>query len=222
MSALPWILGGGAGALAAYWWRHRDDREAAPPVPIAPARVEVLPGRWVWPVGVWSGRRPQISDGFTSKRRDAQGATIQHGGVDIMYPRVPGDAWRAGSPNGARGFVMPDQRAALAASDGVVWFAAQTPRGWSVVIDHAPRKLSTYYTHLSSLLVSAKQPIAAGAPIGVIGADPLDGAHLMHLHFELRRGGYADRVDPAPYMAAWEYLRDPGEPRNRSAHHRRR
>jgi murein DD-endopeptidase MepM/ murein hydrolase activator NlpD len=49
---------------------------------------------------------------------------------------------------------MPDGRAALAASDGVVSFAANTPRGWTVIIDHAPRKLSTYYTHLSALRVT--------------------------------------------------------------------
>jgi hypothetical protein len=73
---------------------------------------------------------------------------------------------------------MPDDRAALAASDGLVVFAANTPRGWSVKIDHAPRKLTTYYTHLSSLTVSKDQYIAAGTPIGIIGGDPLDAAHL--------------------------------------------
>src|SRR5439155_21636546 len=93
----------------------------------------------------------------------------------------------------------------------LVVFAANTPRGWSVKIDHAPRKLTTYYTHLSSLLVSKDQFIAAGTPIGIIGGDPLDAAHLMHLHFELWRGGSSDRVDPGPFMSSWEYLRDPAE-----------
>jgi hypothetical protein len=96
-----------------------------------------------------------------------------------MYRRRPEDPWKAGTPNGTPNFVMPDHRAALAASDGVVWSAAQTARGWTIVIDHAPRKLATYYTHLSSLLVRAKQSVTAGTPLGIIGADPLDGERIM-------------------------------------------
>ena len=129
-----------------------------------------------------------------------------------MYRRHPGDTWRPGTPHGTRNFVMPDGRAALAASDGVVWFAANTPRGGTVIIDHAPRKLATYYTHFSSLLVATKQPISAGTPIGIIGADPLDRGHIMHLHFEVWRGGVSDRFDPQPLMASWEYVPDPGDP----------
>jgi hypothetical protein len=203
MRALPWLFGGGAAAVAAYAWLRRDrDRPTA--VPDA--------GRWVWPVGVWNGRKPQISDGYASKRRTPNGEFIPHGGVDLMYLRLPGDTCRAGTPNGSRGYIMPDHRPALAASEGVVWFAANTPRGWSVIIDHSPRKLATYYTHLSSLLVTPKQKIDTGTPIGIIGGDPLDAAHLMHLHFEVWRGGAKDRIDPEPLMAAWEYLPDPGEP----------
>jgi hypothetical protein len=160
---------------------------------------------------VWRGRNPEISDGFTSSRRTQSGEVIGHGGVDIMYRRLIGDRCPAGTPNGSRGYIMPDHRAALAASDGVVWFASSTPRGWTVIIDHAPRKLATYYTHLSQLLVVAKQPVRAGQPIGIIGGDPLDAAHLMHLHFETWRGSAADRFDPAPLMRAWPYLADPGD-----------
>src|ERR1044071_9604883 len=162
MRALPWILGGGAGGIAAYYWyrahataHSTDDTSSSAS---AGSRPEPLPGRWVWPVGVWHGRKPEISDGFASKRRSPSGQLIPHGGVDIMYRRQPGGAWRPGTPNGSPGWVMPDHRAALAASDGVVWSAANTPRGWTVVIDHAPRQLATYYTHLSSLLVTAKPP----------------------------------------------------------------
>jgi murein DD-endopeptidase MepM/ murein hydrolase activator NlpD len=107
---------------------------------------------------------------------------------------------------------MPEHRAALAASDGVVWSAANTPRGWTVVIDHAPRQLATYYTHLSSLLVTAKQPVSAGTPLGVIGFDPLDAEHIMHLHFEVWRGGTRDRFDPQQLIeTTWGYVPDPGD-----------
>jgi hypothetical protein len=161
---------------------------------------------------VWRDRKPEISDGFASKRRLPSGQLATHGGVDVMYRRQPSDPWRAGTPNGTRGWVMPDHRAALAASDGVVWSAMNTPRGWTVVIDHAPRNVATYYTHLSSSLVSAKQTVSAGTPIGIIGADPLDGEHIMHLHFEVWRGGSSARFDPQPLIeATWEYLPDPGD-----------
>ena len=224
MRAWPWLLGGGAMAAAAvYVWARRDARKArsdgspsADKVDKATAQAPTapLPGRWVWPVGVWHDRKPEISDGYSSKRRAPSGQVMGHGGVDVMYRRRPGDPWRAGTSNGTPGFVMPDHRAALAASDGVVSFAANTPRGWSVIIDHAPRKLATYYTHLSSLLVAVKQKVGAGTPVGVIGADPLDGQHLMHLHFETWRGGVNDRFDPqALVLASWEYLPDPGDQR---------
>lgn len=234
--ALPWILGGGAAAVAVYFWQRgrsadqATDRDKAgsstPPEHggNAPAkgatpssggstdRPEPLPGRWVWPVGIWQGRKPEISDGFASRRRLPSGEVVTHGGVDIMYRRRPGDPWKAGTPNGTPGWVMPDHRAALAASDGVVWSAAKTARGGTVVIDHAPRKLATYYTHLSLLLVTAKQPVSAGAPLGIIGADPLDGEHILHLHLEVWRGGEHGRFDPQRVIdTSWEYLPDPGD-----------
>jgi murein DD-endopeptidase MepM/ murein hydrolase activator NlpD len=234
---LPWILGGGAAAVAVYFWqrgreaekptdRDKASRSSTSPTPTGSAaekgaapssggstnRPEPLPGRWVWPVGVWQGRKPEISDEFASRRRLPSCEVITHGGVDIMYRRRPGDPWKPGSPNGTSNFVMPDHRAALAASDGVVWSAAKTARGWSVVIDHAPRKLATYYTHLSSLLVSAKQRVTAGTPLGIIGADPLDGEHIMHLHLEVWRGGEASRFDPQRIIeTSWEYVPDPGD-----------
>jgi murein DD-endopeptidase MepM/ murein hydrolase activator NlpD len=227
MRALPWILGGGAGALVAYhWYRGRDasrmpadsrnraasSTDATSTSASEGAQPEPLPGRWGWPVGVWHDRKPEISDGYSSKRRSPTGELIIHGGVDIMYRRQPGDAWRAGTPNGSLGWVMPDHRAAPAASDGVIWSAANTPRGWTVVIDHAPRQLATYYTHLSSLLVHAKQPVTAGTPLGIIGADPLDAEHIMHLHFEVWRGGASDRFDPQRLIeTTWAYVPDPGD-----------
>ena len=204
MSALPWILGGGAVALTAYALTRRDREDAH-------HDMGPLPGRWVWPMGVWLGRKPEISDGFTGTRRAPSGEALRHGGVDVMYRRVATDHYPASGPNGSRNFVMPDHRAALAASGGVVWSASYTPRGWTVVIDHKPHKLATYYTHMSQLLVVPKQTVAAGQPIGIVGADPLDGARLKHLHCELWRGGAADRIDPEPLMRSWEYLPDPGD-----------
>jgi murein DD-endopeptidase MepM/ murein hydrolase activator NlpD len=153
-----------------------------------------------------------ISDGYWSMRRQPEGFTMTHGGVDVMYRRQPGDPWKAGTPNGTPNFVMPEHRAVLAASAGVVWSASNTARGWAVTIDHAPRKLATYYTHMSSLLVTAKQAVTAGTPLGIIGADPLDGEQIKHLHFEVWRGGRVDKFDPQKLIeTTWEYLPDPGD-----------
>lgn len=232
MRALPWLVGGGAAAFALYYWRERKPSSAQPadgsassgptgpashgnPADSAAAAEQhpaALPGRWVWPVGIWQGRKPVISDGYRSQRRLPSGEIELHGGVDLMYRRQPGDPWRAGTPNGTPNFVMPDHRAALAASDGKVSLAAITPRGWSVIVDHHPRKLVTYYTHLASLLVKTGESVAAGAPLGSIGADPLDAEHIMHLHFEVWPDNAGDPMDPQPIMeSSWQYLPDPGD-----------
>lgn len=192
MRALPWLIGGGA---LAYAMARRRGAE----------RPASLPGRWVWPVSRWNGRAPVISDGFNSPRAGYP----RHGGVDIMFARLPSDAYKAGSANASKAFVMPDGLAAVAASDGVVRSSQWTPHGFAVVIDHAPTKAATFYTHLEKLAVKAGDHVRAGDAIGTIGASPLDAAHLKHLHFEVWLGGPNDAVDPAPLMRAWPMVSDP-------------
>jgi hypothetical protein len=198
MDRLPLILGGGAIAAYAY---SRSMRRGA----IATAAPLTFPGRWVWPVPAWNGRAPVVSDGFGSPRPGG----VTHAGVDIMFRRQPTDAFAAGTPNGSRQYVMPDNITALAAADGRVWSAMQTPRGWAVVIDHGPLPYATFYTHLEKLLVAPTAPnkggqrVRAGDPLGIIGFDPLTGASLKHLHFELWRGGPKDAIDPAAVMKTW-------------------
>lgn len=204
----------GGGALAAYLWsRGRSDRRDAS----QPAKVtSSLEGGWRWPLPSWKGRAPVISDGFNSPRPGA----VRHGGVDLMFARRPSDPFKAGTPNGSKLHVMPDGIQALAASDGTVWSAMQTPRGFTVVIDHGQRgpvKVSTYYTHLEKLLVrptarnESHQRVTAGQPIGTIGFDPSDPQKLRHLHFEVWLGGPSDRVDPSDLMRGWDVVGDARE-----------
>ncbi len=220
MDRLPLLVG--AGALGAYLWSRGQRQGAASPRVLTKQALTSLSGRWVWPVPTWNERRPKISDGIGTPRPGGQ----THRGVDIMYARGSKDPYAPGTPNGSAGHVMPDGIVALAASDGLVWSAGQTPRGYSVVIDHSSAvPVATYYTHLEKLLVTptsrakAGQRVRAGDPIGIISFDPLDGSRLKHLHFEIWHGGPSDAIDPAPFMRSWNVLADPRpstKPRNAS------
>ena len=173
-----------------------------------PTGVLQLAGRWGWPVPRFEGRAAVISDGFGSPRPPGK-----HMGVDLMFARISSDPFPNG-PNGSKAFVMPDAWMAVAASDGVLWSAGYTPRGFAVVVDHG--NVATFYTHMDTLFVSETKapakgtprdkliPIKAGQPLGVIGADPLDPSRLKHLHFELWRGGPDKAVDPAQLMKSWQ------------------
>jgi Peptidase family M23 len=221
----PLLLG--AGTLAAIWWGRgrrslatKADQLASPkqpPVPPGKVPPQPLPGRWVWPVPIWRGRHPVISSGWGTPRTTPQGP-VAHEGADVMFRRIASDPYPVHSPNGSKGFVMPDGVLAIAAADGAVWSAGWTPRGFSVVIDHGDTgKIATYYTHLEKLLVTptargrSGQRVRAGEPLGIIGADPMDGNHLKHLHFAIWRGGPKDAIDPEPLMKPWAMVIDPRE-----------
>ena len=168
---------------------------------------------WVWPLPRWNGYEPAISDGFGSMRTDAQGKQVKHLGVDVMYPRANGndqrDRYPPRSKHGSRNHFMPDAVPVLAVRDAEVWSAGMTPRGYTVVLDHGP-PWASYYTHLAEMFVQptkrgqSGQRVRAGDIIGHVGADPLDGEGLMHLHLELwYRGAREAAIDPAPLMATW-------------------
>ena len=160
----------------------------ATPTPVAPNQSYLvqLTGRWGWPVPRWQGRAPVISDGYGSPRPD-----MTHEGVDIMFGRIASDVFPASGPNGSKSFVMPDSWPAVAASDGVLWSAGPTLRGYAVVVDHG--NVATFYQHLSTLIVPEAKPpaagtpraklipIKAGQPLGIIGGDPSNPPHLKHL-----------------------------------------
>jgi murein DD-endopeptidase MepM/ murein hydrolase activator NlpD len=176
------------------------------------SRVIRLDGRWGWPIPRYEGRAPVISDGFGSARPTH--STGKHQGVDIMFARIASDRFPIGSPNGTKGFIMPDAWMAVAAADGVLWSARYTQRGGAVVIDHG--NVATFYTHLDTLFLPEIGPpakgtpkellprVRAGQPLGVIGADPLDPRRLKHLHFELWAGGPGHAVDPTQIMKSWQ------------------
>jgi murein DD-endopeptidase MepM/ murein hydrolase activator NlpD len=81
---------------------------------------------------------------------------------------------------------------ALSVADGVVEFAgAQSGYGNVVIVKHSPSQ-STFYAHLSRILVSKGKNIKQGDAVGSVGSTGW--ATGPHLHFEFRINGV--HVDP--------------------------
>ncbi len=208
-SAFPLVALGGGAALAAVWLaRSRAAHTAvvAPAVDLPPIGTPPA-GAWVFPVPSLGDRLAEVSDGFNSPRTFPDGTKGKHLGVDVMFRRRGARdliaVYIPGTPNGTKGYFMPDNTPALAASAGVVRFAQWTPQGFSVIVRH-PSGWATYYTHLASLAVAKGDTVAGGQPLGTIGASPTDGERIKHLHFELWKDGTrGGAVDPQPYVEAW-------------------
>ncbi len=206
-AALPWIVVG-SGTLAAVAWGERNARASTP----RRRRAALPPGVWVWPVPTFQGRAPVISDGWGSAR---DGGRRLHLGVDVMFRRRTRNDLVAelppGSPNGSKWHFMPDGVEALAIADGTVWSAGWTATGFTVVLEHAGGWTSIY-RHLELLLVTptlrrrSGEHVAAGQPLGIVGASPVDREALKHLHFELHLRGRP--VDPTPHLARWAAIAD--------------
>jgi hypothetical protein len=178
--------------------------------------LELRPEGWVWPLPelpedlaeAWNVKpRPEVSDKMGSPR---DGGKRLHVGVDLMYKRrnkassmiyrgTHGSAWHQ----------VPYGTQALAARAGRIWFAGRTGTGFSVILDHGPLPIATYYTHLASLAIPEVHRTAdrntivvlPGQPLGEVGWSPLDKAKVAHLHFEIRKG--MQRINPEPGIHAW-------------------
>jgi murein DD-endopeptidase MepM/ murein hydrolase activator NlpD len=92
-------------------------------------------------------------------------------------------------------FVAPRGRPVAAAASGCVEVAHRDTGGYGklVVLRHSAG-MTSWYGHLSRILVRRGQCVAAGAIIGRVGSTGFSTG--PHLHFELRLRGAA--VDPAP------------------------
>lgn len=187
-----------------------------------------LPGRWVWPVAKYNGRESVVSQGYnpsppTSPQQAALGRGAQHPGQDFFFrfkagtddQFQPGTVHRSGTVKKPSAFFMPDGIHVLAAHEGLIWSARLTGVGWTVIIDHSPLPLCTYYTHMSQLFVQettrglSGQRVVAGQSLGIVGGNPNTADKLMHLHFEMWvNGGATMHTDPAPFQKTpmWEHL----------------
>lgn len=93
----------------------------------------------------------------------------------------------------------------LAVTDGtVIIHTDQTWSGrWLVIVSTGAGQLSTWYAHMAAILVVNGQPVRAGQPIGVVGAE--GNATGCHLHLEVHPFGgtiYQDDADPRAWLHA--------------------
>lgn len=161
----------------------------------------------VYPVEAWGGYRPTISQGYHPP---------EHEGVDIMFRRDGNEGSFPLGSGSTKNYFMPDGVAVCAAADGVLWHAGRISNGFRVFLDHGKAlgvPACTLYLHLATLDVPEVQGgaggirVKAGQRLGTVGASPLDGEHVKHLHFEIWSrtdgGPITDKshIDPAPHLA---------------------
>lgn len=182
---------------------------------------------WVWPVPVWNGRVPVITDTF--HREPSEYRPGGHLGVDIMFPRLLSDAVKGGEVpvDGVHGTVhavMPDGVPCVAPFVGRVFSADLSPRGHEMRIDHGlihGVPVNSYVQHLSTFARDWKRGdvVYPGTTLGTIGGDiKADAYHLMHCHFGLLFFQTPNRpfdsywVNPEPYMKWWRKVSLDGGP----------
>jgi len=169
---------------------------------------------WVFPLPVWKGLRPEISDGPGPDKRD--GGKRSHNGCDIDYrcPRLDSyPEFKKGTKYRSSGgrYICPDVPV-LAVRDGHIWSVGLSPRGLQIVIDHG-RPFATYYQHMQKVFFpmlkkgAGKIAVKAGQPIGIVGNGHSPGEApkngFQHLHFEVwKNGGPASWIDPSPILTS--------------------
>lgn len=155
---------------------------------------------WVFPVPLYKGRDPRISDGFGSSR---DGGSRKHAGVDVMFKRLAAEP--VGLPNGTKNYYMPNDVPALAAYDGKIEKSAFIGTGGWVTINHGDG-IKTNYAHLTKLFKKPGDIVARGDAIGLIGDNP-KASDPKHLHFEYVKNGV--KIDPEGLMMLWQKTRTP-------------
>lgn len=200
-------LGIGLGALAALSIKRGEST-----MPFPSPRAIDWEG-WNWPVPIWNGREPQISDAFQRIQTEAHRS---HPGVDILFRKKAGDpGFPYSTPTSftSQGEGTP----IIAAGPGKIWDAGPG-RAWQLSIDHGVVSrhvggVVTWYQHLKGFSRAWKtgDVVKAGTILGYMGGDVPPHYALYHLHFELwfpRRGfpPQAWKADPQPYMKFWKKI----------------
>lgn len=153
---------------------------------------------YVWPVARENGRRtPVISNPFNAGK---------HNGADIVYRLETGETPN-NLPATTKMFSMPTGINVLASASGIIDRAGYSQSGgYYVVINHGSN-YRTFYTHLSSLNVKAKDHVKTGQKLGIVGDSPSTAYDIRHLHFEIWYGNSPIvHKDPAYYLNSATYV----------------
>ncbi len=92
---------------------------------------------------------------------------------------------------------VPTGTTVSAAAEGTVVFAGRKGGYGNLVIVEHPDGRETRYAHLSSISVTAGDPVTQGQPIALSGSTGKSTG--PHLHFEIREDGVA--VDPRQFLS---------------------
>ncbi len=191
-------------ALVKHWQETHDLAVDGMAGPITLASIE----RSMTPAPFLGCPMPTLVDGrravITSEYRPAD--RPNHDGVDWFYAWEPGDKPDFVGDRGAAGkqadgrpkWVVPIGVCAVAAAEGVVQLASNSPTGWRVWIDHGNGLRSGYF-HLLDIRVKPGQRVARGAQLGLVGDNPSDNDG-RHLHFEVSPVATYNPINPELYL----------------------
>ena len=174
-------------------------------------RPDARDSRKVYPLPeLADGRRPTITSGFKTRNPSRP----HHDGADLFYrfdPAIDPPDTRVGDGAAARGsdgrprWFIPAGLKAIAAADGVVVVAGDSPTGHRCWIAHDDG-LRTGYFHLRDLVVAVGQRVAAGDELGEVGDNPRD-KDAEHLHFEVSPVDRYEPQDPEVWLVGAGYHR---------------
>jgi len=117
----------------------------------------------------------------------------------VSVPSTDGFGWVGGRRHTGIDFPADAGTPVGAAGRGVVAFAGWNSGGYGnlVVVRHR-LSFETWYAHLDSASVAARQAVVGGTEIGLVGSTGRSTG--PHLHFEVRLNGTP--IDPAPRLLA--------------------
>lgn len=124
---------------------------------------------------IWPTVSGFISSGYGYRIHPIRHAMFFHKGIDISVP--------LGKP-------------VIATADGIVRYANWLGGYGKIIIISHGHKYTTYYAHLSSILVEVGTKVSRGDKIGLVGSTGLSTG--PHLHYEIRCNGRD--VDPMNYI----------------------
>ena len=86
-----------------------------------------------------------------------------------------------------------------ATGDGVVYMSEyRNGYGWTVVIDHGLVGYHTLYAHMQKKGIEVGTEVKRGQVIGFVGSTGTSTS--PHVHYEVHRNGYGNRVNPIFYF----------------------